>query len=97
MGAESAAQSGYLVDIGQPGACLWSIFHVWIVPGNVSFWEDNEICFVRGRLADKADSFGDGSFGIEEYRSDVASYQSINTPISCVRSFCLMVETHPLP
>jgi hypothetical protein len=51
------------------------------IPGNVSFWEDNEICFVRGGFTNETDGFGNGCFCIEEDWGDVASYTSINTSI----------------
>lgn len=71
MGAERAAQSGYLVDVSRAWSYPWSIFDVRAVPGNVSFGEDDEICFVRGRFTDKTDGFADGRFGIEEDWGDV--------------------------
>ena len=37
---------------------------LWSVPGDVGFWEDNQVRFIRGCFADETDGFGDGRFGI---------------------------------
>ena len=55
---------------------------LWTVPGDVGFWEDNQVRFIRGCFADETDGFGDGRFGIEEDWGDVTSCVSISAVIS---------------
>lgn len=52
-----------------------------VIPRDMGFWEDNQVRFIRGRFADESDGFGDGRFGVEKYRGDVAGCVSISTAI----------------
>lgn len=54
---------------------------LWSVPGDVGFWEDNQVRFIRGCFADESDGFGDSRFGVEEYWGDVAGCMTISTAI----------------